>query len=385
MRIKQLLWAAAMTALLSGCAAANEPSDQTSSLFPESPAPEIDSQPEDVRSPINFTSQIGMWFPYMYYADYLADKSEDEFRAAVREKYTEAKAEGVNTLYLHVHPCGDAYYRSDLFPAGTYFTDQSYDPFEIMLEEAHSLGLSAHAWINPLRCQTSEQMDSLPDSFIVKQWASSPESSPAVLIGDRWYLDPSYPEVTQLIADCVDEILTRYNADGIHIDDYFYPTTDPEFDREQFAASGSSDLEQWRMDNCSRFVKAIYDTVKRRDERLEFGISPQGNINSDYDTQYADVRRWGSEDGFCDYLVPQLYFGFKNAACPFAETLSQWEALVTNENIRLIIGLAPYKLGREDLWAGEAGKNEWIDSPDIIKRQTELVNSSSAAGYALYY
>lgn len=342
----------------------------------------IDSDTEYI--PLNYINQIGIWFPYMHFDEYMYGKTEDEFRNAVREKFSEAQKESVNTVYLHIHPCGDAYYRSDIFPSGTYL-DGDYDPLAIMTEEAHSLGISVHAWLNPLRCQTVEQMKNMPEDFIVRQWAENPECHFVEIVNDRWYLNPAYDETVQLICDAVDEITDNYNIDGIHIDDYFYPTTDPKFDRIAFENSGSDSLEQWRTENCTRFVKAIYDTVKKHDENILFGISPQGNIDANYNTQYADVRLWGSESGYCDYIVPQIYFGFQNETCPFIPTLSEWETLVSDENVMLIIGLGAYKLGQEDKWAGVAGEQEWIENPDIIKQQIELVNSSSAVGYALYY
>lgn len=342
----------------------------------------IDSGKEYI--PLNYINQVGMWFPYMHFDQYMYGKTEDEFRVAVREKFSEAQKESVNTVYLHIHPCGDAYYKSNIFPSGTYL-DGDYDPLEIMTEEAHDLGLSVHAWLNPLRCQTIEQMQNMPESFIIRQWAENPECHFAEIVNDRWYLNPAYEETVQLICDGVDEILDNYNVDGIHIDDYFYPTTEPEFDRTAFENSGSDNLEQWRMENCTRFVKAIYDTVKKHDKNILFGISPQGNIDANYNTQYADVKLWCSESGYCDYIVPQIYFGFQNETCPFVPTLEEWEKLVSNENILLVIGLGAYKLGQNDKWAGITGEQEWIENPDIIKQQIEFVNSSSAVGYALYY
>ena len=237
-------------------------------------------------------------------------------------------------------------------------------------------------WI--ARGQTAEQMEKVPDSFIVRKWINAGE--PYVKnVNGRWYLDPAYPETVELIESSVREILGNYDVDGVHIDDYFYPTTDPEFDREAFEVSGSTDLAQWRMDNVNRFVKAMYDAVKNADERLVFGISPQGNIDADYNSQYADVRRWGSEEGYCDYIIPQIYFGFENENSPFLPTLKQWEELVDDSIVSLIIGLAAYKLGREDKWAGDAGELEWINDPDIIRKQIAEVKNSAADGYALYY
>lgn len=333
--------------------------------------------------PLNYSYHTGLWVPYTRYNEYMSGKSEEEFRNTIREKFTEAKTDGINTVYLHVHPFGDAYYSSEIFPEGAYL-DGNYDPLQIMLEEAHALGLSAHAWINPLRCQTVEEMKKLPDTFIVKQWTNDTESNYVEIVNNRWYLNPAYDETIELVCQCINEILTNYNVDGIHIDDYFYPTTAHEFDDDAFKASGKADLTAWRMENCTRLVKSMYDTVKSHNKKLLFGISPQGNINSNYTTQYADVKLWGSESGYCDYIIPQIYFGFENETCPFESTLLEWENLVSSDSVSLIIGLAAYKLGKEDKWAGIAGEQEWIENPNIINEQIEAVKESSANGYSLY-
>lgn len=346
----------------------------------ESQAPVTENEAYE---PLNYREQVGMWLPYVRFPDYMQGKSEESFRKSVAQIMEDAAADSVNTVYFHVRPNGDAYYVSELFPKGAYL-DGDYDPLAIILEEAHDRGISVHAWINPLRLQTAEQMEKVPDSFIVKKWINAGE--PYVKnVNGRWYLDPAYPETVELIENSVSEILENYDVDGVHIDDYFYPTTDTEFDREAFEASGSTELAQWRVDNVNRFVKAMYDTVKEKDTRIVFGISPQGNVDADYSTQYADVIRWGSEEGFCDYIVPQIYFGFENENSPFLPTLKQWEELVDESKAALIIGLAAYKLGREDKWAGEAAELEWINDPDIIKKQIKEVKNSSADGYALYY
>lgn len=333
---------------------------------------------------LNFERQIGMWFPYMDYENYMFGKSAEEFRNAVHTLYEDAKNQSVNTVYVHIRPNGDAYYNSSVFPKGIYL-NSDYDPLQIMTEEAHSLGMSIHAWINPLRCQTEEQMKNISDDFILKQWADNHTGSYLNIVNGRYYLNPAYDEVIYLICKGVDEIVRNYNIDGVHIDDYFYPTTSPDFDKNSFEVSGHSDLAEWRLANCNRLVHSIYESVKRIDSGILFGISPQGNINANYSSQYADVRLWCSTVGYCDYIVPQLYYGFKNETCPFAETLMQWESLMSNENISLIIGLAGYKQGAEDKWAGTAGELEWIENPDLLRQQTELVETSSANGYAFYY
>lgn len=340
------------------------------------------SEGENGYIPVNYTNQNGVWLPYMDFEDYMYRKSEEEFRTAARKILEKARENGVNTVYFHVHPNGDAYYSSEIFPRGVYY-DGDYDPLAIMTETAHSMGISLHAWINPLRLQTEEQMSRLDDDFIVKKWIDE-GSQNVKLVDGRWYLDPAYDEVAELIGSAVDEILDNYQVDGIHIDDYFYPTSAPEFDSEEFENSGESDLSAWRRNNVNRMVRMIYDTVKDHGGRLKFGISPQGNIETDVNRLYADVELWCRENGYADYIVPQIYYGFLNESCPFEPTLRRWEKLCGESDISLVVGLAGYKAGEKDQWAGESGENEWIDDPDVLKKQIELVEGSSADGYAVY-
>lgn len=390
MKVLKLIAAAGAMVMLISCADEVKPPPEAEFEFvrrSESIPPELPSsaaENDGGYEPLNYSEPTGMWFPYMDYAEYMQGKSENEFRRLVRERFTAAAEKSVNTVYLHVHPCGDAYYSSDIFPSGTYL-DGEYDPLEIMLEEAHELGLSVHAWLNPLRCQTVEQMKSLPEDFIVKKWTQTSAGTLVNTVNGRWYLNPACEEVIDLICRAVDEIVRNYDVDGVHIDDYFYPTTSTDFDKSSFEASGHSDLTQWRLANCNRLVHAMYESVKRVDSNILFGISPQGNIDANYSSQYADVREWTANPGYCDYIVPQIYYGFLNETCPFEETLAEWEKMVSCDRISLIIGLAAYKQNAHDKWAGAAGENEWIENPDLLQQQIECVKSSSAQGYALYY
>lgn len=381
--MKKKLFLFVMTAvLLTGCAVPEE--GDSLSEIPSATVP-MASEPADTDScvPINYTNQIGLWLPYMDFENYMYGKNEEEFKENVRKILENALNRGVNTVYFHVHPNGDAYYNSEIFPKGIYL-DGDYDPLQIMLDIAHSMGISVHAWLNPYRLHTAEQMETLPNDFIIKEWIN--EKKPMVkIVNNRWYLNPAYNEVTELVSRTADEILNNYCVDGIHIDDYFYPTNEPEFDIEAFELSGRTDLDDWRRENITNMVKSLYDTVKNHGENLKFGISPQGNIETDFNTQYADVELWAGTPGYADYIVPQIYYGFKNETCPFEKTLRRWEKLAENSGVSLIIGLAEYKLGKYDQWAGVLGENEWIDTPDIIERQIELVKSSDVAdGYALY-
>ena len=379
--MKKIIAVMALSALLLGrCTPATMP--EALKQNDTSSASEVSAVKE--YAPLNYESPKGVWLPYLEYDKLMQGSTADEFRTAVNKRLSEFRDNGMNTVYVHIRPTGDAYYSSTFFPKGKYLGGD-YDPLEIILDEAHDMELSVHGWINPLRLQTTEEMAEIPDSFITKQWYSSGDDLNIGEADGRLYLRPDSPEVRELLANEIREIIGTYDVDGIHIDDYFYPDTDPSFDAGNFSLSGESDLTKWRTDAVSEMVKAMYSAVKDADERVMFGISPQGNIKADYETQYADVRRWISEEGFCDYIVPQIYYGFKNETLPFSSVLEEWERMAENSNVRLIIGLGAYKLGKEDRWAGESGESEWLDDPAIIDKQTQAVLDSSADGYAVYY
>ncbi len=334
--------------------------------------------------PINFYPQHSMWFTVNDYPDILMNKTEEQFTADIKERFLNAQSIGINTVYIHVRAFGDAYYKSELFSSGLFMSNEiEYDPLEIMVNAAHEIGLSLHAWINPMRCQSDVQMEEMNDSFTLKKWFSSDETrnSYISLIGDRWWLCPAYAEVREFIADGAAEIVRNYKVDGIHIDDYFYPTASTDFDAEAFAESSSNNLSEFRQEQCSLMVKEIYDAVKNENPDVLFGISPQGTLKGN-NTQYADVQKWCSETGYCDYIVPQIYFGLKNETAPFEETAKLWESLVTNSETQLIIGVCTYKMGKEDIYAG-SGSDEWITDHSVSSKETAIVKNMGL-GIALY-
>ncbi len=334
-------------------------------------------------TPCNYEEVRAVWIPIMQYADWMTGKSAAQFRTAVREACKSCCSLGINTLYVHMRSYCDAYYASALFPKGAYL-DGDYDPLAILLEEAHACALSVHAWVNPMRAATSEVLAAADKRYPVAAWYADAEKNGTYLVqsGAQYYLNPAYEEVRSLIADGVTEIVANYDVDGIHIDDYFYPTQDAAFDAQAFTESGCSDLAAWRRENCNAMVKAMYDAVKAQDERLLFGISPQGNMQTNYHKLYADTALWCSAAGYCDYIAPQIYYGFENETCPFEETAKHWEQIATE--VSLIIGLAPYKIGLEDTWAG-TGSTEWQNDPTVLSKQAALVKElDGAEGVALY-
>jgi len=131
-------------------------------------------------------------------------------------------------------------------------------------------------------------------------------------------------------------------------------------------------------------IQQIYSTVKTKSPELLLSISPQGTMDGNYTKQYADVRRWGSEAGYCDVLIPQVYFGFENEVAPFSETVTEWVQTVTCDSVSLVIGIGTHKYGKVDQWAG-SGSMEWTTQWDLPVRQaTQVLETDGTDGLAIY-
>ncbi len=332
---------------------------------------------------LNYSTVKAVWFAYLDIDTMLAGATEAEFTESISEAFAYVASLGCNTVYVHVRAFGDAYYYSDYYPftsaySGTVGDKPSYDPLEIMITEAHKLGLSFHAWVNPMRTTSKTNFEAMSSSYILKQWYSSSSTNGTYLVYDsgdgNYWLSPAYSAVRELICAGIAEIVSNYDVDGIHIDDYFYPTTDESFDALAFSVSGSSDLAQWRRDTVSQLVKEIYSTVKSCNSSVLFGVSPQGNLDNNLNKLYADVELWCSTTGYLDYIVPQIYYGY-SGSLPFDTTAVQWEELVTCSSVKLICGIAAYKVGTTTEWS----------SGSMLSKQTDYISTLSGYSGCAYY
>ena len=193
------------------------------------------------------------------------------------------------------------------------------------------------------------------------------------------------------MVDGVAELVSRYAVDGVHFDDYFYPTTDPSIDAAQFAASGAQDLDAWRRQNVTALVKAAHDAVKAQDPTLRFGVSPQGNPDNDVHQQYSDVYGWlaaEGEDAVVDYLCPQLYWGYGytlsggSERFAYPNILAEWLAMPRG-SATLYIGLGAYRIGDGDGGANPDSTAQWSTGQALARQVAEL-RAQGAGGYALY-
>ncbi len=326
------------------------------------------------------------------YRDGNKQRNVDDYANKVKVMIQNLTRDGFDTIFLQLRPNGDSMYESEYYPmskyiAGEYGKDIEYDAIKIFLETAKESNISVHAWINPYRLCSEEELENYGKGTLYN-WLLEGIGKRIDKGGDGLlYLDPSYTEATDLIINGTKEILSKYNFDGIHIDDYFYPTEFELQDDAEFLKSGYTNKGDFRRDNVNRTVRALYDVTHEFNKI--FGASPAGNIYSLANGWYVDIYKWLKDDGFVDYIMPQLYFGFDNAICPFEKVLNDWQNAVKNEKIKLYIGLSASKcaLGSEgvaDTYAGEKGKYEWRDNKDILARSLNAIKNVGADGFCIF-
>lgn len=324
------------------------------------------------------------WITYFELEKFTSNNSTaDDFEADIKSAFEKLKDIGINTVTVQVRPCADAFYKSSYFPLSKYCfgiqgSEMLYDPLEILVSVAHELNLRIEAWINPYRISQNDKTEELSADNIAIKWLNDEEKSSNVYVNDKIYFNPASKDVTELIVNGVKEIVQNYHVDAIHFDDYFYPSSDNAIDEKEYNDylnnNGEASLEDFRRECVSDMVKQVYAAIKAIDKEVLFGISPQSNISVNYNKLYADVEKWVSEEGYVDYICPQIYFGFHNQVQPFTKTVKQWCEIT--QFCSLYIGLPLYKAGSEDEFASASKDyaiNEFVENHDIISRQISFI------------
>lgn len=272
----------------------------------------------------------------------------------------------LNAIIFQIRPSCDALYSSKLEPWSEYLTGQQgtppnpeYDPLEFAVEQAHSRGLELHCWLNPYRALHPAQKGPLAKNHlknthpeVVKQYAR------------YLWLDPGEPLVLRHTLDVIKDIVKRYDIDGIHIDDYFYPYPENGLDfpddvsyKRYTDHRGKLTKADWRRQNVDSFVESAYKEIKKEKVWVKFGISPFGIYRpgfpstvtaglDQYAELYADTRKWLNE-GWCDYLSPQLYWPIAQKAQSFPALLDWWIS-ENKKNRHIWPGMYTSRLGSEE-------------------------------------
>ena len=306
-------------------------------------------------------------------------RNESEFEKNVLNAFNELKDMGFNTITVQVRAFADAFYKSNYFPLSRYcFGEEGgelkYDVLKIICSAAEKIDLNVEAWVNPYRISFSSDINKLSDNNIAKKWFKNKKTKSRVYICKKGiYFNPASDDVIRLIRNGVFEIAENYPVSAVMIDDYFYPETNKKIDKKEYSeyrkGGGKSSLDDFRRDKVSMMVEEANKAVKKANSAVLFGISPASDINNNYKNLFADTEKWAKDSRYCDFICPQIYFGFKNVYQPFMFTVKKWLGFSKNE---LYVALPLYKCSKKDKYAAIDDKsaiNEFKNNKNIIARQ----------------
>ncbi|WP_340024623.1 family 10 glycosylhydrolase [Paenibacillus sp. FSL K6-1096] len=362
--------------------------------IPTVPSPTIPTLP----GAKNSKAMKGAWVSTVYNLDWPstssagnADKQRKEFDTLLDK----LKAAGFNSVFVQVRPSADALYASQLVPwskvlTGTQGKEPGYDPLAYMVSSAHSRGMQLHAWFNPFRATTDASTSGLAANHVAKlhpEWMVKAEN--------KFYINPGIPEARQHIIDTVMEVVRGYDIDGVHLDDYFYPSNVTFADDAAFKSYNSQGIVSkgdWRRDNINQFIQKLGQEIHAAKPSVSYGVSPFGvwrnkkmdSTGSDttagvsaYDDMYADVRTW-IQKGWIDYVAPQVYWSLSFNAARYDKLVDWWVKEVAGTNVKLYIGLASYKVGDTKQTA------EWQSGEQIINQLKYNEKYDEVAGSILF-
>lgn len=315
-------------------------------------APEARPQPSPASPPPAPREFRAAWVATVANIDWPSSRQEpvETQKAEARDIIAKARAIGLNALILQVRPAADALYASPLEPWSEFLTgvqgrppEPFYDPLAFWIDEAHRAGLELHAWFNPYRVRASSSRSAPASNHLSKTRPDLVRT-----YGDQLWLDPGEPGAVDHVLTVILDVVRRYDVDGVHIDDYFYPYPikndvgqavdfpDDASWRAYRERGGTLSRADWRRQNVDLFLERVYRDVHREKPYVRVGVSPFGigrpdrrpagvNGFSQYDEIYAHAEAW-LEQGWVDYLMPQLYWKRDAAGQAFGLLLDAWRA-----------------------------------------------------------
>lgn len=343
------------------------------------------------------------WFSFYDYTTYrkkYKSPSASSFRTYFNQVCRNGKSRGMNRVIVHVRAFADAMYRSRYFPwsehiSGKQGRSPGFDPLSIMVSVAHQNGLKIEAWINPYRVAYHTRFSRLSKNNPARIWHGKKKKKRNVLVyNGAIYFNPAKKEVRDLIVNGVREIVRNYQVDGIHMDDYFYPSFSrgnvkkafdaKEYKKSSYKKKGYS-IARYRRTMVNYLVKRVHSAVKSIRPSCTFGISPAGymdNLTSPYQ-YYVDINTWVNSKAYVDYICPQIYWGFKHPSAKFDKMVNQWVSKCRSGKVKLYIGIAVYKAGH-NIGASSAERREWRSDSTILRREVVYARSKGAKGFAFF-
>ncbi|HWD88743.1 MAG TPA: family 10 glycosylhydrolase [Mucilaginibacter sp.] len=334
----------------------------------DTPAAKTPDTPKIVKLPIAMKHEPkrefrGMWIATVVNIDWPSSPNlpVEKQKSELITLLDMAHASGLNAVVLQVRPAADAFYMKSIEPWSRWLTgkqgvapDPSYDPLEFAIVEAHKRGMELHAWFNPYRATFDSNFRSLSPLHITNQMPSW-----FFTYGGIKLFNPGIPEVRDYIVRVIMHVVDNYDIDGVHMDDYFYPYAIPGQhinDAQTFRtyAGDFTDINDWRRNNVDLLIQALSDSIHAHKPFLKFGIAPFGiwkNARQDpegsetsggdsYYELYADTRKW-LQEGWIDYVAPQLYWNFGYRYASFDKLVDWWSDNTYGRH--LYVGQAAYR------------------------------------------
>jgi len=303
---------------------------------------------------------------------------------------------GCNAVIVQIRPAADAFYSSLYEPWSRYLTGKQgqapfpyYEPLKFMIEQTHMRNMEFHAWFNPYRALTDSKKNPNPPDHITRE---HPEW--IIQYGGKSYINPGEPEARDYVIKVITDVVKRYDIDGVHLDDYFYPyrIAGVEFgDYRSYSLFGRSFIDKaaWRRNNVNVFVEELNEKIKQIKPFVKFGISPFGvwrNADKDpngsmtkggqtcYDDLYSDIVLW-LKNGWIDYVMPQLYWEHYHRAAPFDVLLPWWEKNSYGRHV--YYGLGVYRML-------DAKGGIWSTPNELLWQIRDIRTKTATPGYSFY-
>ena len=332
------------------------------------------------------------WVSTVYNLDWPKTKNNaSKQKQELTQLMDKLKGCGINTIVLQVRPESDALYKSSINPWSKYLTgtqgkDPGYDPLAFAVQEAHKRGMELHAWMNPYRVTSSgTDLNALVSSHPARK-----NPSWVIKYNGKMYYDPGNPAVVDYLVKTVKEVVDKYDVDGIHFDDYFYPSSSFPDDASYQVYGKGQDRNNWRRENVNTLLKRVKAVVNAR-SGCEFGVSPFGiwrNKSADcpdgsetsgsqsYYNMLADSRTW-IRKGYVDYIVPQIYWPIGLKVADYSKLVKWWANEVKGYDVDLYIGQGIYKQGQ----SSHGGQNIAKE----IKNQIKINKQYSTVKGSMYF
>lgn len=351
--------------------------------------------PEDTIAPEPKREFRGVWMATVVNLDWPqnARATAESQKRDMLNQFNVHQQTGINAVMFQVRPAADAFYAKSREPWSKYLTGKQgltpdYDPLEFATAEAHKRGIELHAWFNPYRATFDNKFSTLASDHITR-------TKPGwffVYEGIKLF-NPGLPEVREYIVQVILDVVKNYDVDGIHMDDYFYPypvrgQVINDADTYQQYGGDFDNIKDWRRSNVDTLIKMLGDSIHKYKPRMKFGISPFGiwanksqhpdgsetQGGSSYIENFADTRQW-MEQGWIDYINPQIYWQIGNRVAAFEKLLAWWSNNTYNHH--LYIGQAPYRYYEP--------RSPAFKNPSEIPNQLRLIRANPRAQGSVFF